>query len=251
MTTAISVRNLTQRYGTVTAVDDVDLDLAVGETLAVIGPNGAGKSSLFGAVAGERAITSGKISLFGTDVSGWEARKLARHGLSRTFQVARFFETMTPAENVEVACGAIQRDHRRFIRRMSACVDRDAVAGALEAVGLDHGDQRLAGTLSQGDRKRLELAMALAQNPKILLLDEPTAGMGAEDIPPTIALLQSLIGPESGISCLITAHDMEVVFAIADRVVLMASGQVVVSGTPDEVRTDSRTREIYLGESNE
>ncbi len=245
--TALELIGVRKHYGGPPVVQDVSLTVTPGETLAIIGPNGAGKSTLFGVMAGEHRATSGKLILFGKDVTRAGAQRLAHLGISRTFQVARPLPTKTVEQNVIIA--ELAR-HSRYRNAFSGVPKvTKSVEEALETVGLAHMHPAIASTLSQGNRKQLELAMALVQRPGILLLDEPTAGMGAEDIPRTIAVLQSLRKQSPALACVITAHDMEVVFALADRVMLLANGKVMVSGTPSDVRDDPLTKEIYLGNS--
>jgi branched-chain amino acid transport system ATP-binding protein len=236
-----------KHYGGPPVVQDVNLAVEAGETVAIIGPNGAGKTTLFSVMAGERAANEGRVELFGNDVTRSTARRLAHAGVARTFQIARFFPSKTVEENVAIAFLAIRSRYRRFWAGAPSRDDR--VNRALDAVGLTDLRAAPASSLSQGNRKNLEIAMALVQEPKLLLLDEPTAGMGAEDIPRTIAILKELRELRSDLGIVITAHDMDVVFALADRVVLMANGRIAMDGKPEEVRDAPQTREIYLGNS--
>lgn len=246
---AIEVQGLSKSYSGVMAVQNVDLTVPVGEKLGLIGPNGAGKSTLFGMIAGEHDPSGGRVFVKDTDVTHWPAERRAHFGVGRTFQVARVFPTMTVAENVQMS--AVSKHERGSGWLRSFPVRRDlaaAVDDRLEAVGLSDSSGKIASSLGHGDRKRLELAMALVQEPEILLLDEPTAGMAYEDTVRTIELL-SAICSDANLTVICTAHDMEVIFAIADRVVLLARGRVAVSGTPREVEEHPTTREIYLGRS--
>jgi branched-chain amino acid transport system ATP-binding protein len=245
----LELHNVYKSYGGPPVVQDVSLAVDEGETVAIIGPNGAGKTTLFGVMAGEYRATRGSLSLFGKDASRAGATRLSHLGVARTFQVARFFLRKTVEQNLVIARDAHAGLYRSPLSRAPRA---DAnVTTALEAVGLDALRYQSSSTLSHGDRKSLEIAMALTQNPAVLLLDEPTAGMGAEDVPRTIQLLKNLRTIRPELTVVITAHDMDVVFALADRVVLMNNGRVALEGRPAAVRDDPLTREIYLGNSYE
>ncbi|ARJ07508.1 ABC transporter ATP-binding protein [Cnuibacter physcomitrellae] len=247
--TALELVNVYKNYGGPPVVQDVSLSIEEGETVAIIGPNGAGKTTLFGVMAGEHRATKGTLSFFGRDATRAGAKRLAHRGVARTFQVARYFLEKTVEQNLVIARDA----HRSRYRNPVSPTPRpeQSITDALEAVGLEERRHQSSSTLSHGDRKSLEIAMALTQEPAVLLLDEPTAGMGAEDIPRTIRLLQGLKESRGDLTIVITAHDMEVVFALADRVVLMANGRIALQGEPAAVRDDPMTREIYLGNSFE
>ncbi|SCL20167.1 branched-chain amino acid transport system ATP-binding protein [Micromonospora pallida] len=243
----LALHGVHKHYGGPPVVQDVTLAVEPGETVAIIGPNGAGKTTLFSVMAGERLADLGRVELFGKDVTRAGARRLAHAGVARTFQIARFFPSRTVEENVTIA---LQSTHRRY-RRFWAGAPRpdDRVGRAIDATGLTDLRWVLASALSQGNRKNLEIAMALVQQPKLLLLDEPTAGMGMEDLPRTISILKDLRQARPDLAIVITAHDMDVVFALADRVVLLANGRIAIDGKPEEVRDAPQTREIYLGNS--
>ncbi|HEU5035580.1 MAG TPA: ABC transporter ATP-binding protein [Nocardioides sp.] len=230
------------------AVRGVDLDVAPAECVSIIGPNGAGKSTFFGTVAGEHRPTAGSIEYAGRDVTSWSAARLARHGVSRTFQVARLFGSRTVEDNLMVARVAADR---RSVRAWNvfgrSSRGRTQVQDVMEELDLAALAQAPAGVLAQGDRKRLELAMALVQDPTVLLLDEPTAGMSLDDTERTIRTLARIRSEHRRMTIILTAHDMDVVFALSDRVVLMGQGKVVVHGTPEEVENAPETRELYLG----
>jgi branched-chain amino acid transport system ATP-binding protein len=246
---ALELRNVYKNYGGPPVVQDVSLTIDQGRTVAIIGPNGAGKTTLFGVMAGEHRATKGSLSVFGKDATRAGAKRLAHLGVARTFQVARYFLEKTVEQNLVIARDAHRARYRNPVSRTPRA--GDSVTAALEAVGLEERRHQSSSTLSHGDRKSLEIAMALTQDPAVLLLDEPTAGMGAEDIPRTIRLLKGLRESRPDLTVVITAHDMEVVFALADRVVLMANGRVALEGEPTAVRDDPLTREIYLGNSYE
>lgn len=248
MTAAVKLQNVSKTYGSVRAVNDVSLEVTQGEILGVIGPNGAGKSTLFGVLGGEHQADTGDVWLFGDKVTRWPASKITRAGLGRTFQVARTFSSSTALDNVVVALLAARRHGLR-------CWDfapgrhllRDEAARLLEEAELGHTAGLPARSLSQGDGKMLEIVMVLAQQPRVLLLDEPTAGMGRTEALGLVALLKRLHGQRPDLTIILTAHHMEVVFALAQRVALLANGAVSVVGTPDEVAADPEARRIYLG----
>lgn len=249
----LTATGVKKSYGPVHAVRGVDLTVHPGECVSIIGPNGAGKSTFFGTIAGEHRATAGKIVFAGADVTSWSAARLARAGVSRTFQVARFFQSRSVEDNVVIARAASRGNSMRVWNRFSrpAPAERQRIDEVMDELDLVHLADVPAGVLPQGDRKRLELAMALVQDPRMLLLDEPTAGMSLDDTQRTIQILQRIRGDHEGMTVVLTAHDMELVFALSDRVVLMGQGEVVVQGTPKEVEMAPETRELYLGVSAE
>lgn len=245
----ISVKGVSKSYGGVLAISDIDLEIVKGERIAIIGPNGAGKSTLFGTIAGEHRPTKGRIEFGERDVTSWPPSRLTKAGLSRTFQVARLFGSMSVRDNLIIAATACQKPQSvwwdSFAKHDPKVLERvDRALGRTSLTGL--ADQKAA-TLAQGARKTLELAMAIVQDPKVLLLDEPTAGMSLDDAKGTIQTLVAICRDQPDLTVVITAHDMEVIFAVADRVVLMAQGKVVLEGTPDEVTAHETTHEVYLG----
>jgi branched-chain amino acid transport system ATP-binding protein len=243
----LKATGLKKSYGPVHAVRGVDLAVARAESVSIIGPNGAGKSTLFGTLAGEHRATAGTIEFDGRDVTTWSAARLARHGVSRTFQVARFFGSRTVYDNMMISRAVSQGDAAKFWNRLIGKQANPRVAEVMEELDLEHLAKVPANVLPQGDRKRLELGMALVQDPSMLLLDEPTAGMSIDDTERTIATLKRIRADRGGMTIVLTAHDMDVVFALSDRVVLMGQGEVVVQGTPAEIERAPETRELYLG----
>lgn len=240
---ALAVSALTKSYGSVVAVDAVTLGVADGERRAVIGPNGAGKSTLFALVAGTLRPTAGKVSLFGADVTRLRDHQRARRGLVKTFQHSSVFTAMTLFDNVLLST---QRTHGRAARPFGRST-RAAVHAArrsLEQVGLADRSGVLAGSLSHGERRQLEVALALGVNPKVLMLDEPTAGMSATE---TERFVQLISGLDREITVLIIEHDLDVVFSVAERVTVMHLGAVIKDGTPDEVRASELVQQTYLG----
>ena len=245
--TALLAEGLTRRFGGLTAVSDVSLALAVGELHAVIGPNGAGKSTLVNLLAGELAPSAGRILLGGEEVTAWPAWRRARRGIGRSFQRTNLLRAMTVRENARLAAGAHGFTPRRWLR--AAARDRasqEEAARVLERVGLADRAGAVAGTLSHGELRLLEIAMALAGRPRVLLLDEPLAGMGPEEGARVAALLRDLARDHA---LLLIEHDMDVVFAVADTLTVMVDGRVLERGPPAAIRASAAVRDAYLGHS--
>lgn len=241
----LSVKDLRVRYGALWALNGVNLEVENGEFRAVIGPNGAGKSTLFGVLSGERRPAGGGVAIDGSDVTTMSAQRRTRAGVVRTFQVTRIFPSLTVIENALVALLAATRANRCFWWPLSRAW-RARGEDILDAVGLrDKGDEN-AGTLSQGDRKRLEIGCALALKPRLLLLDEPTAGMSPEETQATINLIDRL-WRERKITVLLTEHDVAMVFRLAQRITVLHRGAVLCTGTPADVQSRDDVRQIYLG----
>jgi branched-chain amino acid transport system ATP-binding protein len=244
--TLLSVEGLTKSYGGVHAVRGVSFRLQAGEILALIGPNGAGKSTCFDMLNGQTTPDSGRISLLGQDTSGKRPRDIWRLGVGRTFQITATFPTMTVRENIQVALLSYGRQVFNLWRSTPRYAPEEA-ARLLELVGMGGYAERPCGELAYGDLKRLELAIALANQPKLLLMDEPTAGMAPRE---RIELMQLTadIAKENSIGVLFTEHDMDVVFEHADRILVLNRGTLIAEGPPNEVRSDRQVRAIYLGE---
>jgi branched-chain amino acid transport system ATP-binding protein len=244
--TLLSVEGLSKSYGGVHAVRDVAFSLHVGEMLALIGPNGAGKSTCFNMLNGQIAPDKGRVTLLGRDTVGSKPREIWRLGVGRTFQITATFPTMTVRENVQVALVS----HQKQLFNVWSSTPRFATeeAGRLLAlVGMGEHAERPCGELAYGDLKRLELAIALANKPKLLLMDEPTAGMAPRD---RIELMRltAQIAREQAIGVLFTEHDMDVVFEHADRILVLNRGMLIAEGSPQQVRADPQVRAIYLGD---
>jgi len=244
--TLLSVEDLSKSYGGVHAVRNVSFALKAGEILALIGPNGAGKSTCFDMLNGQNIPDSGRISLLGQDTTGKKPRAIWRLGVGRTFQITATFPTMTVRENVQVALVS----YRRQLFNLRASTPRFAKQEAgrlLELVGMGGYAERPCGELAYGDLKRLELAIALANQPKLLLMDEPTAGMAPRE---RIELMRltAQIARQQSIGVLFTEHDMDVVFEHADRILVLNRGTLIAEGAPEEVRRNPQVRAIYLGE---
>ncbi|HUH94858.1 MAG TPA: ABC transporter ATP-binding protein [Casimicrobiaceae bacterium] len=236
---------LTKSFGAVEALRDVSLSVSAGETVAMIGPNGAGKTTCFNVLSGQLRADAGTIALLGERIERLPPRAIARRGVGRTFQVAATFASMTVRENVQMALIAHAGEERRVDAR-AAALHRAEADALLERVGLPAVAEQSCGTLSYGDTKRIELALALANAPRLLLMDEPTAGMPMA-LRTAVMRLAVERAREKGIAVLFTEHDMDVVFAHADRILVLDRGQVIAEGAPKAVAGDPRVRDAYLG----
>jgi branched-chain amino acid transport system ATP-binding protein len=241
----LAVRSLSKAFGGVRAVDEVTFDIGKGEFLAMIGPNGAGKSTCFNMVNGQLSPDSGAILLEGRDIAGMAPRDIWRLGVGRTFQVAATFHSMTVIENVQMALISHAGEIYRFWPA-AASRHRQRALDLLGQVGMGDVADRPSRELAYGDVKRVELAIALASEPRLLLMDEPTAGMAPSERNELIALVKKLV-VERGISVLFTEHSMDVVFAYADRIIVLARGQLIADGNADAIRADAGVREVYFG----
>ncbi|MEW6688825.1 MAG: ABC transporter ATP-binding protein [Pseudomonadota bacterium] len=239
----LELRNLSKAFGGVRALAGVSFSLSGGELLALIGPNGAGKSTCFNLIGGQLRPDAGEIFFDGKPIHGLAPRRLFHLGIGRTFQVAAAFGSLSVRENIEVALRS--RQGRSFSLFQAGNPDR--TKELLERVGLLEQAQRPCALLAYGDLKRVELALALAGRPRLLLMDEPTAGMASEERGELMRLVGSLARGE-GIAVLFTEHDMDVVFGHADRVLVLSEGALIAQGTPAAVRADARVRRVYLGD---
>ena len=243
--TVLAVDAINKRFGGVRAVSGVSFRLSAGEMLALIGPNGAGKSTCFNMLNGQIPPDSGRIALHGRDITGLAPRRVCRLGVGRTFQITATFASMTVRENVQLALLAHHRQIWRFVRPATAWFTAQADA-LLTQVGMHDQAARAAGVLAYGDLKRLELAIALANAPTVLLMDEPTAGMAPTE---RVALMQlaRALATQRGLAVLFTEHDMDVVFGTADRILVLNRGELIAEGDGPAIRADPRVREVYLG----
>jgi len=245
MSVVLETRNLTRHFGAIVAVDDVSFQLQSGELLALIGPNGAGKSTCFNMLMGQLKPSSGDVILQGETITGTAPREVWRKGVGRTFQITSTYASMTVVENVQMAL----MSHHRELLKFTPYATRRHRAAALEFLDLvgmaDQADRHCA-VLAYGDLKRMELAIALAHNPKVLLMDEPTAGMAPKE---RIALMQLTadIVRDKGVSVLFTEHDMDVVFAHAQRIMVLNRGQLIAEGDAEAIRNNPQVQEVYLG----
>jgi branched-chain amino acid transport system ATP-binding protein len=254
MTTAINATplmqaaSLSRHFGGLAAVDKVSVALQVGELHAVIGTNGAGKSTLINMLSGEIDASGGAILLRGADITGWSQARRARAGVGRTFQRTTIFAKFSLLENCRLAAQATLQRPWALWQAASACGQSLARAWeALEEAGLHESAHRIAGAISHGQQRQLEIAMCLATGPAVLLLDEPLAGMGAEETERMLSMLERL---KQAHAILLVEHDMDAVFRVADRITVMVNGQVIASDLPDNIRTSAAVKTAYLGESH-
>jgi branched-chain amino acid transport system ATP-binding protein len=245
----LHINDVHKSFAGLHALSDVDLDVRKGETHAIIGPNGAGKSTLLNVCVGRLAPDRGSVVFDGTTLTGRAPHEINQLGVARVFQTPEVFQDLTVLENVMVP--ALSRRDGKFRLNIFQAFDtekeiRDEAIATLESVGLKGQLKSLASSMSRGDKRRLELAMGLIQHPKLLLLDEPTAGMARADTNATIDLLKQI--KEGGMTKVIIEHDMHVVFSLADRISVLAGGRIIAQGTPDEIKNNPKVKEAYLGE---
>jgi branched-chain amino acid transport system ATP-binding protein len=241
----LRIEGLTKRFDGFTAVKAVSLVVHRGETHAVIGPNGAGKSTLFNLITGHLVPDAGSVTFEGMTISGLPPQRIVRLGLGRSFQRINIFPRLTVLENVR----SVRLAHYRLEYSLWRPIGRqfeDQAMDVLKTVGLSEDAHRQAGSISYGKQKQLELALALACEPRLLLLDEPTAGMSPRETKETIDLIAHVVRAR-GVTLLFTEHDMKVVFGIADRISVLHHGEIIASGPPEAIRNDPAVREVYLG----
>lgn len=247
MSVVLATHDLCKNYGAITATDNVSLELRAGECHALIGPNGAGKTTFVNQLSGLLRSDSGRVEFLGTDITNHSAAQRAQAGLGRTFQITSIIPSMTLFENVALAAQARCGSSFRFFGRASSDHAVNSIAqNALERIGLTGRDDRLAANLSHGEKRALELAMAIAGAPKAMLLDEPMAGIGNDE---SDQLTDALLMLKRDYPLLLIEHDMDAVFKVADRISVLVYGRIIASGTPDEVRANPEARSAYLGEA--
>jgi branched-chain amino acid transport system ATP-binding protein len=246
--TLLAARAVSRRFGGLRAVDEVSLDLQRGVLHALIGTNGAGKSTLINVLSGELSVSGGQVELLGRDVTNWSQPQRARAGLGRSYQRSTLFPSFTVRENCRLAAQARFPRPWDWVTPAARCRDSlQAAEGAIERVGLGRVADRTVITLSHGERRQLEIAVCLATDPSVLLLDEPLAGMGAEESVRLLALLREL---RPGHAILLVEHDMDAVFKVADRITVMVNGRVIASDTPAAVRASDEVQRAYLGDGH-
>ncbi|MEP6018289.1 MAG: ABC transporter ATP-binding protein [Paracoccaceae bacterium] len=245
MTVVLETKGLTKAFGGIVAVNDVSMSLQKGELLALIGPNGAGKSTCFNMLMGQLPPTSGSVFLEGQRITGLSPRQVWRRGVGRTFQITATYSSMTVIENVQMALLSHHGEIFRFLPYATRQY-RDEAMSLLEMVGMAEQADRHCAVLAYGDLKRMELSIALAHDPKLLLMDEPTAGMAPKE---RVALMQLTadIVRDRGVSVLFTEHDMDVVFAHAHRIMVLNRGALIAEGTAEDIRNNPLVQEVYLG----
>ena len=242
----LGASNISRRFGGLTAVDRVSLTLVRGEVHAVIGTNGAGKSTLVNVLAGELPPSSGRVQLHGRDVTRWSQPRRARGGIGRSYQRTTIFPRQTVFDNCRLTAQAHHQHPFDLFGAATRCAESTKLAQrAIEQAGLGGQANRIAGTLSHGQKRQLEIAMCLATAPQVLLLDEPLAGMGAEETERMLGLLAAL---KPGHAILLVEHDMDAVFRIADRITVMVNGTVIATGDPVDIRRNADVQTAYLGD---
>jgi branched-chain amino acid transport system ATP-binding protein len=241
----LQVEAVTKSFEEFMAVSGANLTVGKGEIVAVIGPNGAGKTTLFNLITGALKRDRGKIIFKGEDISELPPYEICRKGISRSYQIVNIFPRLTVFRNVQVAVLSQQRKSRRLFQPANNMVVRET-NGILESVGLLDKSHRIAGSLSHGDQKILEIAIALGNEPELLILDEPTAGMSPEETSATMELIKRLARMR-GLTILFCEHDMDIVFSIAESIMVMHQGRTLVQGRPEDVRKNSFVQEAYLG----
>ena len=242
----LAARGLRKRFGGLVATDGVDLEVTEGEALAIIGPNGAGKTTLIGQLSGDLRPDTGTIRFAGADVTALPAAARSHRGLARSFQITSIFRDFTALDNVALAVQAHAGHSFRFWRAARAeRALREPARAILEQVGLGDRADIVAGTLAHGEQRQLEIAMALATRPRLLLLDEPVAGMGLDESQRMVGLLRALRGRHTMV---LVEHDMDVVWALADRISVLVYGRVIATGPPETIRLNAEVRRAYLGE---
>lgn len=243
----IECHEVTRRFGGLIAVDNVDMTVEAGETRAIIGPNGAGKTTLFNLLTGVLTASEGQVIFEGRNITSLPVHDIIQRGISRTFQLTHLFPELSVLENVRIAAQA--RNNRRWYFLGGSQIINDSKAVALEAIKkLGLGDRATiqAGMLSHGDQRLLEIAMALSQHPKLLLLDEPTQGLSIEETERAINILKDLLN-STDLTVILVEHDMEVVFRLAEKITVLHRGRVIADGSPDTVKADDSVQEAYLG----
>ncbi len=249
MTSALQLRNVSKSFGALKVVDDVSLDVAIGERRAILGPNGAGKTTLFNVINGDIKASSGRICVFGEDVTPWPVAKRAKLGLRRTYQSSELFDSLTAEQNLSVALSCPNGSSwNPFVTWRSGAGIADRIDAVLEQMNLTHAKNRLAGNLSHGERRQLELGMAIAYDPKILLLDEPAAGLSEEE---RLNLVDLLARIDTKVTILMIEHDMRIALGFADYVSVLANGKMIAEGTPEEISNNELVQRVYIGEKNE
>jgi len=243
----LEARRVTKRFGNLVAVNDISISVEPGELRAIIGPNGAGKTTFFNMITGFFPPTSGQILLEGEDVTGLSAQQRVKRGMARTFQITEIFPEMTVRDNVRIAVEAADGYSLRvWTSRADAARLRNDIDAVLTQTNLTAKADRLVGELSHGDQRAAEIAMALALKPRVLLLDEPTAGMGEQETFQVAGLIRRL-HKHSSYTILLVEHDMRVVFNLADRITVLAEGAMLADGTPQQIGDDPAVQAAYLG----
>ena len=244
----LKVEHLNKAFGGLQATCNVNYEMKTGELSAIIGPNGAGKSTFFNLLTGFHKVDSGRVFFQGKDITDRPPHKIARLGIARAFQVSNIYLALTTYENIRQAILAQQKRTLNFFTPAHRLAKKETLE-LLEVTGLSQNENMMAGNLSQGDKKRLELAIALGSKPELLFLDEPTAGMSGDETHETMNLVKQL-NQEMGLTILFTEHDMSVVFGYAKLLTVLHQGSIIAAGSPQEVRSNEMVQKIYLGEES-
>lgn len=247
--TVLEIRDLTKKFGQLTATNHIDLDVESGEFRSVIGPNGAGKTTLFNLISGALRPTSGRIEFAGEPIADLPPHERVRRGVSRSFQITNIFSGLTVHENVRLA---VQSKHYAGLDRTEALFRdtgsfdtmNDRTDGILRRIGLVDRASEMAGTLAYGDQRRLEIGLVLATDPQLVLLDEPTAGMSSEETRETLELVNEVLADQS---IMLIEHDIDLIMDVSDRITVLTRGEVLASGTPEEISTNDDVQDAYLG----
>jgi len=243
----LRLRGVGRRFGGVVAVSGVDLEVRPGERRAILGPNGAGKTTLFNLISGEFPPTAGSVELFGQDVTALPGRKRARMGLSRTFQTSRLFGGLSVDDNLYLAVLGVHDGHFRLLKRSEDAEMRERGRAMAEAVGLTDKLDVLVAELSHGEQRQLEVGMARAADPQLMMLDEPAAGLSRAE---RVKLTELLLKLDPAITLILIEHDMDVALRVAEWVTMMHDGRVIVEGTPAEIRANELVHDLYLGSAH-
>jgi branched-chain amino acid transport system ATP-binding protein len=244
---ALRLRGVGRRFGGLHAVRDVDLDVAPGERRAILGPNGAGKTTLFNVICGDFPATSGKVELFGRDVTFLPARTRAKLGLARTYQQSRIFGGLTVEDNIYLSIVGVSGGHLRPVITRKDSQYRERAREAARRAAIDHKLPELVGSLSHGEHRQVALAVALAAEPQMMMLDEPASGLSRGE---RQLLTDLLLALDRDITLIVIEHDMDVALRVAEQVTMMHDGRVIVQGTPDEIRANELVHDLYLGRSH-
>ena len=244
---ALRLRGVGRRFGGLHAVRDIDLHVAPGERRAILGPNGAGKTTLFNVICGDFPATSGSVELFGRDVTFMPARTRAKLGLARTYQQSRIFPGLTVEDNIYLSVLGVSRGHLRPVITSKDSHYRERAREAARRAAIDHKLPELVGSLSHGEHRQVALAVALAAEPRMMMLDEPASGLSRGERQLLTGLLLAL---DREITLIVIEHDMDVALRVAEQVTMMHDGRVIVEGTPDEIRANELVHDLYLGRSH-
>jgi branched-chain amino acid transport system ATP-binding protein len=246
----LKIDNLSKRFGRLLAVNHVSLEIEQGEIVSVIGPNGAGKTTLFNLISGRIKPDGGKVFFRDEDITGLPAHKIVRKSIARSFQIANIYQNLTVYRNIRIPILSMKSRSRIFFRPIESFGEENREAlEVVRKLGLEEVKDLMADLLSYGDRKKVEFGMAIAMKPSLLLLDEPTAGMNQVETAKTVSLMREM-AREFGLTLILTEHDMNVVFSLAQRIIVMHQGMILCEGAPDQIRQDATVRKIYLGEEN-